>query len=85
MAKGGGRSGGGGGKGKGKGNSFFSGPGTGLGLAGGVYSTQHCTPESTGWYCTLSKVVSTIQMVFFLLLTAFIVYKFSTSFIKRKK
>ena len=76
MAKGGGR---------GKGSSFFSGPGTGLGLTGGVYSTQHCTQESTGWYCTLSKVVSTIQMVFFLLLTAFIVYKFSKAFIKGKK
>lgn len=79
MAKGGGRSGGG----RGKSSSPFS--GQGMGLMGGVFTTQQCTPESTSWYCTLSKVVGTIQMVLFLMVISYIIYKFSKILIKGKK
>lgn len=46
----------------------------GIGFTGGAYSTTICKPESTEWYCTLSKVVSSIQMILFLAFIVFLVY-----------
>ena len=45
-----------------------------IGFTGGAYSTTVCKPESTDWYCTLSKIASSIQMILFLAFILFLVY-----------
>jgi hypothetical protein len=46
----------------------------GSGIFGMVGSTVHCKAEDNSMYCTLSKMVSSIMMILFLLFMLCIIY-----------
>ena len=46
----------------------------GSGIFGMVGSTVHCKAEDTSMYCTLSKMVSSIMMILFLLFVLCMIY-----------
>ena len=67
------------------GKSSRSGLGLGSGIASRVFvgSVVTCPADDNSWYCQLSKLVSTIGMIIFLLVIIFIIFTVLRSFFSK--
>ena len=58
--------------------------GPSLGFFGGVGSLVTCNEEDDSWYCELSKLVSSISMIIYLIVIAFFIYYAVKTFVLKK-
>jgi hypothetical protein len=64
-------------------NSFMN--NLGFNLIGGVVGVNNCDSEDKDWYCSLSRIFSTIIMVITILFILYIIYNLIKIFILTSK